>query len=266
MPARAARGKEGAGLETVAGVCVFLFGLVFGSFLNVVVFRLPTGESSARGRSHCMCCGHGLRAADLVPVFSFVFLRGRCRYCGAKISPRYPLVELLTAGIWLAVWAVYGMGPAFALYAAFACALIVMAGIDADTHIIPNRLVLFILAVGAVCFLLPGRPVWWERLLGLAVTGVPLLLAAVLSHGGMGLGDFKLAAACGLVLGWKLGLTGLFFAIISAAVFGLVWAAATRRGLKSAIPFGPFLAGGFLFALLLGEPLLRWYLHLAAGL
>ncbi|MFT8889248.1 MAG: prepilin peptidase [Ethanoligenens sp.] len=252
-------------MTIVIGVFIVIFGLVFGSFLNVCICRAPSGESIARGHSHCMVCGHTLAASDLFPVFSYIFLRGRCRYCGAKISIQYPLIELLNAAAYFTLYLLVGFGTAFILYAAFCSALIVAAVIDAKTQTIPNGVVLFLCVVGVASLILLRNLSFYDRLFGLMVGGAPLLAASVLSKGGMGLGDVKLAAACGLVLGWQGTLLALFIACVSAAVYGLVMLSLHKKQLHSAIAFGPFLAAAFAVSLLWGERILTWYLHLSRG-
>lgn len=246
-----------AGLLPVAAG---ILGLLFGSFLNVCIFRIPTGESIVTGRSHCMACGTPIKPYDLVPVVSFLFLRGRCRSCGARISPRYPMVELLNAVLYVLLYVVFGLTPAFFLYAAFASALVVAAFIDIDRRIIPDRINLFVIIIGILlCFFSPDVE-FYERIIGFFAVSLPFLIALLISKGGMGFGDVKLAAAAGLVIGYKYALFGLLIACVTGAVFGLSYAHIRGKSLKTAIPFCPFLAGGFCAALLVGRPVLSWYL------
>ncbi|MFT9056934.1 MAG: prepilin peptidase [Ethanoligenens sp.] len=253
-------------MTILIGIFIVIFGLVFGSFLNVCIYRIPLGESFATGRSHCMACGHELRAPDLIPVFSYLFLHGKCRYCGAKISVQYPLIELMNAFLYLALYLRCGWHPIFFFYAAYGSALIVTALIDIKTQIIPNGLVLFVGAVSVIgLFFLPEKPIGWRLLnglLGLLAGGLPLYAAALLSKGGMGLGDVKLAAACGLLLGWQNTLLALFFAVVSAGIFAGFLVIMRKRKMQSAIAFGPFLSMGFGIALLCGSTIITWYLHL----
>ncbi len=251
-------------MTVLTGCFVAVLGLVIGSFLNVCICRAETGESIAHGRSHCMSCGHALAAPDLVPLFSYLFLRGRCRYCKARISSQYPAVEALNAALWLLVWQEMGIGVSFVLSAVFCSALVVAGGVDLRTRIIPNSVVLILAAVGVAEFFVPGGFSPLDRLLGAAAGGVPLFLAAIFSHGGMGGGDIKLAAACGLFLGWQDTLLALFFGCVTAAVWGLCSVARHKNKMHSAIAFGPFLAGGFAVALIWGGRVLAWYLHLGA--
>lgn len=235
-------------------------GLCIGSFLNVCVYRIPLKMSIARGSSICPHCRHALGPLDLVPLFSYFFLRGRCRYCGGPISPRYPIVELLTGLLFVAGFAAYGLSVMTLLCWALTGALIVASLIDLAVMEVPNGLSLFVLIVGLLAFLSPDIA-WWERLLGLAAAAAPLFLVVLLSGGSaMGLGDVKLMAGVGLVLGWKLSLLALLLGIIIGGVTGAVLVLLKRKGRKDEIPFVPMLSAGVLVALLAGQPIIHWYM------
>jgi leader peptidase (prepilin peptidase) / N-methyltransferase len=267
----------------VAGV----FGLLIGSFLNVVIHRLPImmerdwaaqcaefREEAApvfeplslmKPRSRCPHCGHAISALENIPVISWLFLRGRCRGCKAAISPRYPLVELATGVIFAALAYHFGFGLAGVTVLGFAAALIALTGIDIDTQLLPDDITL---------------PLMWAGLLvNISGTFVPLksaVIGAVAGYlalwcvywgfkiftgkEGMGYGDFKLLAALGAWLGWEmLPLTILLSSAVGAAI-GLVMIALTRRGRNVPIPFGPYLAIAGLIALIWGKPLTQAYL------
>jgi leader peptidase (prepilin peptidase) / N-methyltransferase len=239
-----------------------VFGLLVGSFLNVVAHRLPRGGSLVRPRSPCPGCLAPVRPHDNVPVLSWLLLRGRCRDCGTTISPRYPAVEAGTAVLWLAVAAVHHDDPArLVLGLVLVTLLVPMALIDLDHRIIPNRLTApaALMAVGAGLALDPaGQP---ERLIAAAVAAGLFLLAALLYPGGMGMGDVKLAGVLGLFLGSAVA-PALLVALAAGVVAGGVIIArlGTATGRKTAVPFGPFLALGGVVAVLAGEPLVGWYL------
>lgn len=239
-----------------------LLGLLFGSFLNVCIYRIPRKESIVTGASHCTACGKPIKWYDLFPVFSYLVLRGRCRGCGAKISVRYPMIEALNAALWVVIFLRFGFAPESALYCAFVSALIVAAFIDIDTTEVPPALTVFILVLGVAAVILLREQPFYERLIGFFAASVPLLLAAVLSRGGMGGGDIKLMAVCGLVLGWKLILLALLIAVISGAVYGCILLALHKKGRKSELPLVPFLAGGMLVSLLFGNSIITGYLIL----
>ncbi|WP_051618187.1 prepilin peptidase [Desulfofundulus thermocisternus] len=244
------------------GFFSFLLGLCTGSFLNVCIHRLPRGMSLVAPPSHCPACGARLGPLDLIPVLSYLFLRGRCRHCRGVISPRYPLVELLTGFGFLLITREYG----FHLYTAgllvLFSVLVVASFIDLDHRIIPDRLTLFALAAGVLLAALRGADFFRDGLLGAALGGGILLLVALLSRGGMGGGDVKLAFALGWYLGWQEILVALFLAFLLGAVVGGLWALGTGRTLKTAIPFGPFLSSGAMLAALAGDRLISWYLNL----
>ncbi len=250
-----------ADLQPFYLVITGLMGLLFGSFLNVCIFRIPKKESIVTGASHCMTCGKRIPWYDLIPVFSYLILRGRCRGCGAKITIRYPAVEALTAALWLGVYLRYGFTPQTLLYLSLVSALIVAAFIDIDTTEVPLSLTVFILVLGIAALFLRDMP-FYERLIGLFAASVPLLIAAVLSKGGMGGGDIKLMAVCGLVIGWKLILLSLLLAVLSGAVYGGVLLILRKKGRKAEIPLVPFLAGSIVVSLLFGGELIAGYLSL----
>lgn len=239
-----------------------VLGLVIGSFLNVCICRIPIGQSVVRGGSYCPSCGSSLKPADLVPVLSYLFLRGKCRHCGEKISFQYPAVELLTGGLFVLSFYCFGLQPMTLIAWALACVLIVASGIDIHTFEIPDGASIAVLIIGIACFFIPGL-FWWERLLGVLCAAGPLLLIVALSRGAaMGMGDVKLMAAAGLVLGWKLSFFALFAGVVFGGVVGAILMISRRRGRKDSIPFVPMLSAGILFSLLFGNAVIGWYVSL----
>jgi leader peptidase (prepilin peptidase)/N-methyltransferase len=238
---------------------VFLTGLCIGSFLNVVIYRLPRRESFITGRSRCPLCGHTLAWYDLLPLLSFLFLLGRCRYCRAVISPRYPLIELLTGALFALLYLSFGLTAAFVKYAFFAAFLIIVSMIDLEHYIVPDRLVTAGLAGGILLGVFSKDRGLFSVLLGAGVAAGFLLLVALLSKGGMGGGDIKLAFVTGLFLGWPLGPLGIFLGSCLAGITGVFLLALRLKGRKDPIPFGPFIALGSLLSLLRGNELLAWY-------
>ena len=266
----------------IAVVLLFLglLGLVIGSFLNVVVYRVPAGISLMR-ESRCPSCDAPVRPWQNVPVVSWLVLRGRCASCGAPISPRYPLVELATglafAGVgWL--FLIDGDLPIAAriavtlVYLYLAAVSIALTLIDIDTHRLPNSIVLPGYVVVAVLFTLAcvlGAE--WSALLRAAIGGVALyafyLLLRLVRPAGMGGGDVKLAGvlgACMAGLGWGAFAVGAFAAFLIGGVFGLALIAARRAGRKTAIPFGPFMLAGAWVGIIAGQAIADWYLGLFA--
>jgi leader peptidase (prepilin peptidase) / N-methyltransferase len=243
---------------TFAGV----LGAVFGSFLNVVAYRLPRRESIVKPRSRCPSCGAHIQPYDNVPVLSWLLLRGRCRNCKARISPRYPLVEATTALLCVGAVLSSDSAASIALSVTLILLLVPAALIDLEHRIIPNRLTgagaLLALALGAA--LDPaGEP---TRLIAGAAAGGFLLLAALAYPGGMGMGDVKLAGMMGLFLGSAVA-PAILIALLSGVLAGAVIVArkGAHAGRKTAVPFGPFLALGGVVAIFAGQPLVSWYAH-----
>ena len=237
-----------------------LVGMVVGSFLNVVIDRLPRGESLVFPSSRCEACGRGLSTRDLLPVLSYVLLRGKCRYCSVPISWRLPLVELLTGGLFAFLG--WRLGPGLELISAlvYVALFVPIFFIDLREGIIPDVIVFPGMALALGLALLEGRAI--PALVGGGV-GFGLLLAIyLLARGGMGLGDVKLVGLLGLINGWPLVLVALLLAFVSWGLLASVFLALRLKGRKAPIPFGPFLVGGSFVALLWGQGLLDIYLRL----
>ncbi len=239
-------------------------GFVVGSFLNVCIYRLPRRESIVWPASHCTSCGRTLAWYENVPVLSWLVLRGRCRTCGAPISPLYPIVETATALVCAGGLVVYGLTPLLAVRLVFAAALIVLFVIDLRHRILPNAITLpgIALGVGASWFLPPG---WTSSLIGAAAGGlIPLAIAEtyhrVRGHEGLGMGDVKMLAMIGAFLGWPLMLLTLVLASFAGSIVGIALLASGKGTMQAALPFGTFLAIGALVAAVAGEPMLTWYL------
>jgi leader peptidase (prepilin peptidase)/N-methyltransferase len=234
-------------------------GAVVGSFLNVVIHRLPRRESLVHPRSRCPGCGTQIAGYDNVPIVSWLVLRGRCRHCGEPISPRYPVVELLTALAFAAVVLVRGFDDDLILELPFVAALIALAGIDFDHKLLPNRIVYPMAAYGVIATLLVESGDLVEHVIAGAGAFVFLLLAVLAYPRGMGMGDVKLAGAMGLYLGASV-IPALLVAFLSGSLVGVVILA--REGAaarKKAIPFGVFLALGGIVGLLAGPELIDFY-------
>ncbi|MBO5292973.1 MAG: prepilin peptidase [Lachnospiraceae bacterium] len=239
---------------------IFLIGSIIGSFLNVCILRLPTGESVVTGRSHCPHCNHTLSFAEMIPVLSYLILRGRCRICKAPISIQYPLVEALTALLFLGAALRFGFTPYTLLLCIFFCVLIVLSGIDLRTMEIPDILHLWILGL-SLAHLLLSPSFFREGIIGFFLLSVPMLLLSLVTDG-FGGGDIKLCAVCGLFLGFRLVLIGFFISCMTAAATGLLLMLRKKAGGKTAFAFGPFLSFGFILSALWGDVLLNAYLSL----
>jgi len=244
----------------VLPLLVFGFGLFVGSFLNVVIARLPERRSIVTPRSACPHCREAISWYDNVPLLSFALLRGRCRSCRAPISWRYPVVELATGCLFLLALARRGLSLDLASALVLLAALVAVTGIDLDHQIIPDIITLPGLAVGLFSSLVTMQPHWLDALIGAAAGGGLFFLIIVASGGGMGGGDMKLGAMLGAFLGWRLLLVGIMISVLAGGTVAIVLLALGRRGRKDAVPFGPFLALGGAAALLWGEGILQWYL------
>ena len=250
----------------VAIVCGVL-GLAVGSFLNVVIHRVPAKESVVKPRSRCPQCGTELASRDNIPVLSWLLLRGKCRTCGSAISARYPLVELGTSALFAAAGARFVDSWALPAYLLLFAALIAISFIDLEHYIIPNRIVYPTLFAGAALLtaaaLADGEA---SRIRDAAIGGAAAWFALLVVHfiqpRGMGFGDVRLSAVLGMYLGWielELVLLGMLLGFLLGAVIGLGLVVTRVRGRKDAVPFGPFLAAGATIAILASDPIVRWY-------
>lgn len=263
--------------QWLAPIAVAVFGLLFGSFANVVIWRLPRGESLSSPPSRCPSCGTEIRWRDNIPVLSWVLLRGRCRNCSTPISARYPVVELTSGALWLLMWAVFGPILALGFAIAFAYLLMILSFIDLDTMRLPNSLVGLLAAIGvagvaiaqfsgvAAVPLLPGSGAlaqpWAFAAAGLLLGGaLPLAISALYSalrgQTGLGMGDVKLLAAMGIFLGPYV-LMALMFGSVAGALGGL--ALRGEGGARRKIPFGPYLSLGAIAVVVFGQQVWAWY-------
>jgi leader peptidase (prepilin peptidase)/N-methyltransferase len=262
-------------LQALLGIYAAVLGLIVGSYLNVVVYRLPRGISTILPRSRCPQCGAAIRAIDNVPVLSFLLLGGRCRACKARISRRYPMIEAATAAFFVACLLRFGVAFEAGVAALFGSLMLALAIIDVEHMILPDVLTCPGIALGILLQpLVSWARLWdgpWGAMAGAAagaLLGGGVLLAVWLAwylirhEEGMGLGDVKMLAVVGAFLGWKGALVALFFAALSGALVGLALMARGSLGARSKLPFGAFLALGGLVALFAGEPLVRAYSRL----
>ena len=236
-----------------------LLGLVVGSFLNVVVHRLPRGESLSHPRSRCIGCGTQIAAYDNVPVISWALLRGRCRHCGEPISVRYPLIEVLTAATFAAIAAIAGVDAELWLALPFAALMIAVAAIDIEHRIVPNKLLTPAAVWAVVAWPVVDLGFLPEALVAAAGAFAFLLIAALAYPAGMGMGDVKLAGVMGLYLGLSV-IPALAAAFLAGSIVGI--AIVVRQGgdaRKTGVPFAPFLAFGGLVGLLAGGELVALY-------
>ena len=225
-----------------------VLGLCIGSFFNVCICRLPERRSIAWPRSSCPHCGRRLAPRDLVPVLSYLWLGGRCRYCREPISPQYPIVELATGLLFAAVVAAYGVSLVSLKYLIFVSLLMIITGTDINTCLIPDMVTYPGMAMGLILSLfIPGIS-FLRSIVGLLVCGGVVYLLAWASRGGMGGGDIKLMGMMGAFLGWDAGLLALFVGALLGSVVGIVRIASGKQKRRDPMPFGPFLAVGGLIS------------------
>ena len=240
----------------------FLLGLVIGSFLNVVIYRLPEGKSIITPPSHCPECGTRLKVIDLIPVLSYLSTGGKCRYCNTKISIQYPLVELLTGFLFLAAYLKFGFSVQLFIYLLLISALIAVTFIDYKYMIIPNKITYPLIVISLLSAIIFDYLTIFQSLLGIVIPSLLLLIVAFIFKGGMGMGDVKLAAAIGGFLGWSYTLAGIFLGSLLGSIIGLSLMGLGIIGRKTRIPFGPFICIGAIVMIFFGDTLFNWYINL----
>ncbi len=239
-----------------------LYGLVIGSFLNVLILRLPIKESITLKRSHCMTCGHTLSWYELFPLFSYIFLGGKCRHCKSHISIQYPLVEGANGIFYVILYLAGGMTVETVLYCLCASALLALSVIDWRTREIPIGFNIFILLLGLVR-LVTDIGNWSQYVIGLfAVSGFLFLLFLITKGRGIGGGDIKLMAATGLLLGWQLNIIAFLLGCVLGSIIHLTLMAVKKA--DRVLAFGPYLSMGVYMAMIWGEQLVSWYLSMWA--
>ena len=247
-------------LELTPYIIIFIFGITIGSFLNVCIYRIPLGESIVTAPSHCMTCGRKLKWYDMVPVFSWLVLGGKCRNCKSKISVQYPIIEGVNGILYVMICAVNGLEWNSVIYCFMASALLVLSIIDWRTYEIPFGINVFLFVLGiAMTILDRGNLV--EHLIGMiCVSGLLGILYLLTSGRAIGGGDIKLMFACGLILGWKLILLAFFLGCIIGSVVHIIRMSVKKAGRMLAM--GPYLSAGILLAALWGNAWINWYLSL----
>ena len=243
-------------------ILIFLFGLTIGSFLNVCIYRIPKGESISFPPSHCMGCGTRLKSYDLIPVISFIVARGKCRYCGEKISLQYPIIEVLNGILYLLIYYKFGLSLLLIKYSILCSILLVISIIDLNLKIIPNSINLFLLLYGIIFNIIEfSFNNLTSNLFGLFIGGGLFLLIAIISKGAMGGGDIKLVAVLGLLFGFKKILLITFLSFIIGAVISILLLLFKINKRKDYIPFGPFICIGTFITIIYGNNIIEWYLN-----
>ncbi len=263
-------------LTAYISVIIFIFGAVIGSFMNMLIYRLPIGMTFNKGRSICPSCRHGLAWKDLFPLFSWIFLGGKCRYCKAKISARYPVVEALNGALYVLAYLFLTGGGGFAglnisLLGRFAVisALVVLSFVDFEHQIIPDSMWITIFIGGVLIVLdeIIRKEFAWsgllDRVIGIFAVGGLFFLIGALSKGrAMGGGDVKLMAASGFVLGWKLVILSLFLGAFAGVAYSLLSKLIRKTKMRGAVPFGPFLSVGIAVSMFAGDRIITHYLSM----
>ncbi len=254
---------------------IFVFGIVLGSFFNVVIYRIPEKKSIVKERSSCGSCNEILKPLDLIPIFSYIFLRGKCRYCKQKISLQYPIVELITGVLFVLLYLKFSLTIEFFFSVYMVSILIIVFFIDLKHMIIPNGLVIAALAGALLLYAIRffytdsiiGSVIWYSPLLGMVIPAAFLFLVALIGSAAykgeaMGMGDVKIFIPIGLFLGLKLSVLTLFLSMLVGGLSGVFLIITGIKGRKSPIPFGPYIVIGFIISLLYGNETLAWYFNI----
>ncbi|MFH2045562.1 MAG: A24 family peptidase [Pseudomonadota bacterium] len=252
----------------VIHILTFIFGLCIGSFMNVCIYRLPLSKSIVTPRSMCPGCGSFINFYDNIPVLSYIFLRGKCRKCNIHIPLRYPLVEIISGFAALSCFIKFGLSVETLVYFAFTAALIVITFIDIDHQIIPDVISLPGIPIGLLLasFFLPSMN-FKESIIGILAGGGSLFAVAwiyslITKKEGMGGGDIKLLAMIGSFIGWQGVLFTIFTASLTGTIVGITVMLKTRKNVKLAVPFGPFLSIGAILYILFGTEMISWYFNI----
>ncbi len=243
-------------------IFTIIYGLVIGSFLNVCILRIPKKESIVTERSHCVKCGNTIQWYDLVPLFSYLFLGGKCRYCKEKISIQYPIVEAANAILYCIVVASHGWNVESLLFCLCSSALLALSVIDWRTYEIPLSFNIFIGCLGLVriCF---NLNCWLDYVIGFFAVSVFLCIVdcicrVAIGRQGVGGGDIKLMAATGLLIGWKAGILSLMLGCVLGAIIHTILMRVSKK--EHVLAFGPYLSMGVFISMLYGEQMINWYL------
>lgn len=247
-------------MELYYSIVFLSLGTIFGSFLNVVIYRVPKGESIVHGRSHCPKCNHVLSPLELIPVLSFIFLRAKCKECKSPISFRYPLIELLTGILFFVSYKTFGLTIQLPISFILSLILISIAMIDIDTMEIKDRFQILLLVLAIINLLFTSLPLL-DHLIGFFIISIPFYIIAILTDG-IGGGDIKLIAIGGLLLGYKATLVAFLIAAVSGSILALYLLIFKKSDRKAQLAFGPFLCVGIYIAYHFAEPLIQTYINL----
>lgn len=247
-------------LDAIPYITIFIFGIVIGSFLNVCIYRIPLGESIVTAPSHCMTCGRKLRWYDMVPVFSWLVLGGKCRNCKSKISVQYPIIEGVNGILYVVICVVNGLVWSSVVYCFMVSALLVLSVIDWRTYEIPFCLNVFLFVLGVAAVVLDRGNLVGHLIGMVCVSGLLEVLYLVSGGRAIGGGDIKLMFACGLILGWERIILAFLLGCVIGSVVHTVRIKVSKAGRMLAM--GPYLSAGVLLAALWGDAWINWYLSL----
>lgn len=247
-------------LTVLTYIIIFLYGIVIGSFINVCIYRIPLKEDIVKERSHCMSCGHVLQWYELIPIFSYLVQKGKCRNCGTKLSVQYPLIEGTNGVLYVLIAVINGFNVDSLLYCLLISALIALSVIDWRTYEIPIGINVFILALGLIMTALHYED-WLNHVIGFFAVSIFIYIIILATKGrGMGGGDMKLMAVTGLMLGWKEIILSFILGCILGSVIHVIRMKVSKA--EHTLAFGPYLSLGILITVLFGQQILNWYLGL----
>ena len=241
-------------------IIIIFAGLIIGSFLNAAIYRIPLNKSVSKPPSSCTKCGHKIRFYDNIPIVSYLLLKGRCRDCRARISPRYPIVEALTSLLFAFSYYFSGLSFELLLSVIFISALIIVSFTDIDHGIIPNVIVLPFAAVGIIINIILFPQKWWVILAFAFGAFLFMLILSLVYPKGMGMGDVKLSLMAGSFLIEKI-VPGLFIGFLIGSIYGIIMIIIKKKKFRQTIPFGPFISLGCVIALFFGDNIINWYLR-----
>lgn len=247
-------------MEIYISTVIFILGTIFGSFLNVVIYRLPQKESIIVGRSHCPKCNHVIRPAELIPILSYLLLRGKCKECKAAISIRYPLIEAITGLLFLISYLTFGISAQLLIALPLTMILIVITMIDIDTLEIYDRFQIMLFILALINLMISPLP-WIDHVIGFFIISIPFYIIALLTNG-MGGGDIKLIAIAGFLLGYQATLVTFFISTLTGSIWAIYLLIIKKSGRKTQLPFGPFLCIGIFIAYHYADAIIQTYLNL----
>lgn len=252
--------------DVLFGTIYFVYGICVGSFLNVCIYRIPRGLSMIRSRSMCTSCHHILRPLDLIPIGSWLYQKGRCRYCSGSVSRQYPLIECLTGILYVACFLRFGLTAYSILLCLFFSCLIAAAAIDLEFTYVPDRIQLLIVLLAGISCFLTARVNLQDRVLGSMLPAGIMLAVSILTKGGIGGGDIKLIAATGLLLGFWRNMLAFLLAYLLAGLIYIIPLITGYINGKDEIPMVPFFAASLILSALFGGEILSWYFQILFGI